>query len=99
MLGMAVTSENCAFGLKVRRGKDWKWGSQDFVGGKESIGTITRCKEDNWTNVQWDGGISAIYRIGDNGYFDLSISSMYLKLYIKSKYKYIFTFHRKKHMK
>ena len=92
---MSVTSENCAIGLKVRRGKDWKWGTQDHVDGKEGIGTITRCNEDEngnvvkWAKVLWDGGICQIYRIGAGGYFDLFTWGMYLKPYVKSKYNCI----------
>ena len=80
----------------MRRGKDWKWGTQDHVDGKEGIGTITRCNEDEngnvvkWAKVLWDGGICQIYRIGAGGYFDLFTLGMYLKPYLKSKYNCIF---------
>ena len=47
------------------------------------------CKENNWANVQWDGGMSQMYRIGANGHFDLLTLGMYLKLYVMSIYKYI----------
>ena len=70
----------------MRRGKDWKWGTQDHVDGKESIGTITRCNENNWAEVQWDGGILGSYRIGANEHFELFTWGMYLKPYVKSKY-------------
>ena len=61
--------------------------------GKESIGTITMCDE-NRAYVQWHlsyihGAITYKYRIGADGYYDLSTGGMYLKPYVESKYKCI----------
>ena len=75
--------------MRVRRGKDWKWGAQDHVNGEESTGTITVCQKDNWAKVQWDGGIASYYRVGTNGSFDLSIVGKYRELSVTSKYKLI----------
>ena len=68
----AVTSENCAIGLKVRIGKDCIRGE----GGRNcrrGTGTITKCLESKKANVLWDD-ITSGYRIGYNGFFDLFIS-------------------------
>jgi hypothetical protein len=77
---VSVTSENCAIGLKVQKGKDWtdyvtRFGhildTLDHVDGKESIGTITVCYEHKVAEVKLDDGKRSDYRIGSEGYFDL----------------------------
>ena len=65
-------------------------GTEDHVDGKISTGTVTSWTEDNWAHVQWrDGDGIHMYKIGTEYVF--IILGMYLKLYIKSKNKYIIT--------
>ena len=63
---------NCAPGLKVTRGKDWKWGHDDFdEDGRPGIGHVTDCLENKMARVQWVGGKRANYRMWNQ--FDLCI--------------------------
>lgn len=48
--GEPVTVETAAPGLRVRRGKDWKWDDQD--GGEGSLGTLS---EPSKTRKAWYG--------------------------------------------
>merc|ERR1712179_793501 len=69
-----VTKENVRPGMRVMRGKDWRWDNQD----KGTYGTLTqeapRPSEKNWWRVQWDQspmGELRQYRVGFNGKYDL----------------------------
>ena len=59
-------------GSRVRRGRDWKWGSQDG-GGAGTV--ITGCKEEGWIRVRWGDGRANNYRCGAEGAHDLTLVS------------------------
>ena len=61
------TDSACTSGDRVKRGPDWRWGSQD---GGDSHGTVTG-SDDGWCAVAWDNGNSNVYRVGQDGAFDL----------------------------
>ena len=67
-VGEQVTPENAIEGAMVERGRGWTWDDQD--GGSGCVGRI-RAVEVNWAWVQWNSGISNLYRIGAHGSFDL----------------------------
>ena len=57
-------------GDRVERGPDWKYETQDCVGGVPVPGTVAGepYEEDDgrtWVAVQWDGGRSNVYDITD----------------------------------
>ncbi len=65
-------------GLRVVRGPDWKWGSQD--GGEGNIGTVveigkpgSQTSPDKTVVVQWDTGTRTNYRVGYQGAHDLRV--------------------------
>ena len=58
-------------GHQVRRGRDWKWGSQD--GGKGSTGKVVRLDSVGWVRVEWSNGDANNYRWGDGGCYDLEV--------------------------
>ena len=62
-----------AKGDRVRRGKDWKWDSQD--GHPGNVGTVIDCSDkDGWVTVKWDGGSQNGYRWGVDGNYDLELA-------------------------
>ena len=66
--GQSVTRENFKLNLKVKRGRDWKWGDQDNGG----TGILVKDDEDGWCKVKWDSSSSQnAYRIGKDGCYDL----------------------------
>eukprot|EP00002_Diphylleia_rotans_P001660 TRINITY_DN10938_c0_g1_i5.p1 TRINITY_DN10938_c0_g1~~TRINITY_DN10938_c0_g1_i5.p1 ORF type:complete len:638 (-),score=94.40 TRINITY_DN10938_c0_g1_i5:335-2248(-) len=70
----SVTSDNAKAGLKVRRGKDWKWADQD--GGAGKTGTLVQSDSAGWWKVKWDtSGNSNNYRVGAEGKYDLEYAS------------------------
>eukprot|EP00002_Diphylleia_rotans_P018099 TRINITY_DN3506_c0_g1_i4.p1 TRINITY_DN3506_c0_g1~~TRINITY_DN3506_c0_g1_i4.p1 ORF type:complete len:1850 (+),score=318.73 TRINITY_DN3506_c0_g1_i4:3274-8823(+) len=71
---VSVTSENAREGLRVRRGRDWKWGDQD--GGVGCLGTLVRPDSTGWWRVKWDKtGNANNYRTGADGKYDLEYAS------------------------
>lgn len=61
-------------GLRVVRGKDWKWGDQD--GGEGSVGTVVEVgtgKLRSTVVVVWDNGTKANYNAGRQGINDLRV--------------------------
>lgn len=76
-IGQSVTINNVEIGMKVVRGKDWKWRNQDV-----GVGTIIPLsdgsvyywdgRESYWTTVKWENGTENNYRIGTESY-DLKI--------------------------
>ena len=66
---------NCAPGLKVTRGIDWKWGHDDFdEDGRPGFGHVTDCLDNKMASVQWVGGKKGNYRMDTiGGMFDLCI--------------------------
>jgi hypothetical protein len=64
MISRIVTKENVKIGMKVRRGKDWSWGNQDYSKGKPTIGTVTKILENSWVKVLWSNGSAFCYRVG-----------------------------------
>ena len=63
-------SEECV-GVRVVRGRDWKWGDQD--GGEGCLGTVVEMRDNNMVAVRWDGGASGVYSAGDQGTCDLRV--------------------------
>jgi hypothetical protein len=52
-------------GTLVRRGPDWRWGTQDEHFGVRSIGRITgRSNDRDWYRVKWASGREYSYRYG-----------------------------------
>jgi len=64
----AYTDASCPSGDRVKRGPDWKWGSQD---GGDGHGTVQSDDGAGWCEVRWDNGGSNNYRVGYNGAYDL----------------------------
>lgn len=59
-------------GVRVVRGPHWKWKDQD--GGNGFVGTATLgVREDGWSRVTWDCGLSNNYRVGDEDAYDLRL--------------------------
>ncbi|KAH9495558.1 E3 ubiquitin-protein ligase mib2 [Bulinus truncatus] len=65
-------------GIRVVRGPDWKWGSQD--GGEGFVGTVTAIggpepdkPPEKCVSVVWDNGSKNTYRIGRDNAYDLRI--------------------------
>lgn len=63
-------------GMRVVRGVDWKWGSQD--NGEGNVGTVVEIGRtgspttpDKTVVVQWDQGNRTNYRTGFQGAYDL----------------------------
>jgi len=63
-------------GLRVVRGRDWKWSNQD--GGEGCVGTIvvvgqpgSQSSPDKTAIVQWDLGGKTNYRCGHDNAYDL----------------------------
>lgn len=76
--GCAVASMAVELGLRVVRGPDWKWASQD--GGEGHVGTLVEIGEPGSTSspdrtvvVQWDSGSRTNYRVGYQGAYDLRV--------------------------
>jgi len=69
--GDRVALKDKTYGVRVTRGKDWKWSDQD--GGTGSVGTTVPDGDDQrgWINVKWDNGRSYRYRVGAEGKYDL----------------------------
>jgi hypothetical protein len=57
--------------MRVRRGRDWKWGEQDG----EGEGTVTKEARGNagWVKVVWDNGKKNHYRWGAEDCYDLCV--------------------------
>lgn len=65
-------------GVRVVRGLDWKWGSQDD--GEGHCGTVvevgkpgSKASPDKTVFVQWDSGARTNYRVGYEGLYDLRV--------------------------
>lgn len=65
-------------GLRVVRGRDWKWDNQDD--GEGHVGTVVEIGKSGSTTspdktvvVQWDSGSRTNYRVGYQGAYDLRI--------------------------
>ncbi|MBN2875798.1 MAG: hypothetical protein JXM71_11945, partial [Spirochaetales bacterium] len=70
--GAIVTKDIAKVGLRVVRGKDWKWEDQD--GGPGKLGTIkTEPSSTGWVRVLWDNGHENSYRV--ESAFDLAVAS------------------------
>ncbi|CAB3980321.1 E3 ubiquitin- ligase HERC2 [Paramuricea clavata] len=64
--------EGVQVGVRVVRGKDWKWGDQD--GGSGSKGYVYDVSElTGVCKVRWDDGRTNTYRNGAEGAFDLRV--------------------------
>lgn len=72
MKPIIVTESLAAPGLRVVRGRDWKWENQD--GGAGGVGTIDQGESnEGWIKVKWDKGSTYYYRIGGEGKYDLYV--------------------------
>lgn len=65
------TDSSCPSGDRVKRGPDWRWGSQD---GGDGHGTVQSKSDAGWCNVKWDNGGSNSYRVGLSGAYDLCLA-------------------------
>ena len=63
-------------GATVRRGPDWKWGTQD--GGKGKLGKVTEAvSSSGWIEVTWEtDGDSNKYRWGADGCYDIEVVNL-----------------------
>lgn len=59
-------------GMRVVRGIDWKWNTQDGVPPGE--GTVRSEPSGGWVDVEWDAGGSNSYRMGADGKYDLALA-------------------------
>lgn len=73
-----VDKTNAVIGLKVVRGKDWDFGTQDE--GKGNVGVISQLHGyypkdpgSDWTYVVWANGDGYCYRIGHDNKYDLYV--------------------------
>ncbi|KAG2488809.1 hypothetical protein HYH03_012608 [Edaphochlamys debaryana] len=76
--GEPVTVFNAQAGLKVIRGRDWKWADQDGAGGIGVLLRPSQCTAEGvWWHVSWDGGARNQYRVGRTGaaWCDLQVST------------------------
>ncbi|CAG9467247.1 unnamed protein product [Pedinophyceae sp. YPF-701] len=64
-----VTPANARFGLRVRRGPDWKWGMQDR--GRTGLLVKSEDPSNEWWRVEWNNGTGNAYRVGHEGFYDL----------------------------
>eukprot|EP00292_Cryptomonas_paramecium_P026532 CAMPEP_0113702658 /NCGR_PEP_ID=MMETSP0038_2-20120614/25340_1 /TAXON_ID=2898 /ORGANISM="Cryptomonas paramecium" /LENGTH=71 /DNA_ID=CAMNT_0000626861 /DNA_START=262 /DNA_END=474 /DNA_ORIENTATION=- /assembly_acc=CAM_ASM_000170 len=64
LAGALVTTSNVRAGLKVVRGPDWKWESQDGGAGKVGELVVEGSSTPGWHRVRWASGDSNGYRIG-----------------------------------
>ena len=46
--------DHCSVGVRVKRGRDWIFGEQDYYNGKPGLGTIIDWRDDLWARVEWD---------------------------------------------
>lgn len=70
-------------GVRVVRGKDWKWGDQD--GGEGFAGTVIDTNSGSSTRpvtVIWDSGFKGHYRAGPKGCYDLRVIFILMFEYI-----------------
>ncbi|XP_070574612.1 uncharacterized protein [Ptychodera flava] len=66
--------EDIKVGVRVQRGKDWKWDNQD--GGPSNIGFVYRVHtgaKKGLVQVRWPSGVKADYRFGYEGSYDLRV--------------------------
>ncbi|KAM9500828.1 Fc receptor-like protein 5 [Clarias gariepinus] len=62
-------------GTRVMRGQDWKWNNQD--GPPPGFGrVIDELRTDLWIRVQWDTGDANVYRMGNEGKYDLKLVAL-----------------------
>ena len=69
-MGSALTTKE--IGVRVKRGRDWKWGDQDGNG----MGTTQPGGNKGWVKVNWDNGNSNSYRCGAEDAYDLEYADM-----------------------
>jgi hypothetical protein len=67
--GDAETVAEPCVGMRVMRGKDWKWADQD--GGEGGLGTVVGRAPLGWTRVRWESGECQAYRVFVDGKIDL----------------------------
>jgi hypothetical protein len=84
-MSIMVTGDIAVEGLKVVRGKDWKWSDQDIrdygqpQGAGDGTGIIQRiCVNGDsfptgWVKVLWKNGNEAYYRVGYDNCYDLYV--------------------------
>lgn len=62
----AVNSGNVKLNMRVKRGRDWEWGSQDCAAGKECVGTVISYytiegKRDSLPDIKFPEPIGWVY--------------------------------------
>eukprot|EP01065_Artemidia_motanka_P046614 TRINITY_DN70_c0_g4_i1.p1 TRINITY_DN70_c0_g4~~TRINITY_DN70_c0_g4_i1.p1 ORF type:complete len:3893 (+),score=1325.81 TRINITY_DN70_c0_g4_i1:111-11681(+) len=70
-------AEDAEPGMKVYRGADWKWKSQDGGYGNEGtlIAMVDKCPKGAWWRVSWAAtGVSNVYRVGCSNKHDLRMA-------------------------
>ena len=72
----SLREDNCRPGLRVKRGKDWKYGEQDYHEGKPGFGSIITCSsaEDTSTKVRWDNTNIVTYGVRNLSVYDLLVA-------------------------
>ncbi|XP_052100270.1 uncharacterized protein LOC127734446 [Mytilus californianus] len=70
-----LVDELIAVGCRVVRGQDWKYGDHD--GGIGTEGTILGEKQGGKVVVRWDRKHIGIYKMGQNGHFEVKLSDNY----------------------
>ena len=70
-----VSLQNCTPGVRVKRGKIWPFGDQDYYHGKSGFGTIIRCDDDLRAKVEWDNGNNSFYKIGKDDQYHLYLAT------------------------
>lgn len=73
--GIAVREADIRIGLRVIRGRDWKWGEQDGGAGHEGVVVGRVADAASWWRVTWDASQqSNNYRVGEAGSYDLAFA-------------------------
>ena len=73
----SLREDNCRPGLRVKRGKDWKYGEQDYHEGKPGFGSVITCSSSGdtlTTKVKWDNTHVHSYPVGNFSVYDLLIA-------------------------
>jgi hypothetical protein len=67
---ISVSEYRSSPGVKVVRGRDWKWGDRD--GGDGNAGTMLRSGPNGWFFICWDGSKTPhLCRVGAENAYDL----------------------------
>ena len=70
-----VKENNSYIGTRVKRGKDWIYGNQDYHLNKPGMGTIIERRDNGTVRVQWDNGTKSCCFAGSSNFYDLSLAT------------------------